>query len=99
MNELKNAIVKLIIKGTEEELKQVDMATVRENLKSAYSLTVQYDIARKDLVRDVRVTEDMDDEHLLVKYIDEHKENLTNQEKQVVFDLGKEVILQAKEKR
>lgn len=98
-NKIKNSIVKLIIRGTEEDLKKVDMTIVRENLKTAYSLTIQYDVVRKELVRDLTITEDMSDEKVLERYLITKREDLTNQEKEIIFDIGKEIIQQTKERR
>lgn len=98
-NKFDTAIVKTVISGSEEELKKVDMQQVREFFKSAHSLAIQYDVIKKDIVRDLSVTEETTDEDALKSYLDKKRTDLDNQTKNLLYEKGKEVIQQVKEKK
>lgn len=93
------AIVKVVISGNEEELKKIDMQQVREFFKSAHSLTIQYDVIKKDIVRDLSITEETTDEDALKSYLNKKRNDLDNQTKNLLYEKGIEVIQLVKEKK
>ena len=100
-NNFTNAIVKVIISGSQEDLTAVEAKRqdLREFFKSAYGLSIQYNVTRKEIVRDSTITEDMDEEAVLQHYLEKKRDDLTKQEKDVILDKGKEVFQQVKDKK
>lgn len=90
--EVKNAIVKLIVSGTEDELSKVDMAEIREAFKHAYSLSVHQEIAKTGVIRDAAIQDSMSDSDVLCKYVNEKRTDLAEDDKKKVLKLGNEIV-------
>lgn len=99
-NNFKDAIVKVVISGSSEDLMAVEAKRqdLRDFFQSAYSLSIQYNVTRKEIVRDATVTEDMNEETVLQHYLEKKRDDLTKQEKNVILEKGKEVFQQVKDK-
>ena len=100
-NNFEDAIVKAVISGSAEELTVVEAKRqdLREFFKSAYSLIIQYNVTRKEIVRDSDVIEDMNDEDILKHYLTKKRDDLTKKEKETILDKGKEIFQQIKDKK
>jgi DNA repair exonuclease SbcCD nuclease subunit len=95
-----DAIVKVVISGSSEDLMAVEAQrqSLRDFFQSAYSLSIQYNVTRKEIVRDSTITEDMNEEAVLQHYLEKKREDLTKQEKNTILDKGKEIFQQVKDK-
>jgi DNA repair exonuclease SbcCD nuclease subunit len=99
-NTFDDSIVKVIISGSNEDLTAVEAKRqdLREFFKSAYSLSIQYSVTRKEIVRDSTVTEDMNEEAVLQHYLEKKRDDLTKQAKDDILAKGKEIFQQVKDK-
>lgn len=93
------AIVKAVIKGSEEDLKKIDMQVLRDFFKSAKSLVIQFDVERKEIVRDLEMKEDADEESALTHFLLTKREDLNDKSKNNILVKGKEIIQKVKEKK
>ena len=97
----KEAMVKVVISGTQEDLTAVEAKRqdLREFFKSAYSLSIQYNVTRKEIVRDSMINEDVNEETVLQHYLEKKRDDLDKTTKAIIFDKGKEIFQQVKEKK
>lgn len=91
------ALVKVVLSGTDEELALVDMTILREFFSGAHSLMVQYDVARKGLVRDINSAVAVSEVDALYNYIYVKREDLTAPIRERALVVGKEIITKTKE--
>ena len=97
----KGAMVKVVISGTQEDLTAVEAKRqdLREFFKSAYNLSIQYSVTRKEIVRDSMINEDVNEEIVLKHYLEKKRDDLDKTTKAIIFDKGKEIFQQVKEKK
>lgn len=96
-NNFKDAVVKAVISGTDEELAGIDMAALREFFMGAHSLTIQYDIARKGLVRDSGAVVSVSEEDALHNYLYVKRGDLNGAVRERALVVGKEIITKIRE--
>jgi DNA repair exonuclease SbcCD nuclease subunit len=56
--QVKDAIVKIVIKGTDLQIKKYNEANLRDSLKVVYKYTVKYEIVKNGIVRNSNISED-----------------------------------------
>ena len=66
--ECPEGIIKMKITCTKDEYKEINEDDIRNKLKSAYSLTIEYDIIREDRVRHSDISEGCSYEDAFIKY-------------------------------
>jgi DNA repair exonuclease SbcCD nuclease subunit len=100
-NNFTDTIVKAVISGSSEDLMAVEAKRqdLRDFFQSAYSLSIQYSVTRKEIVRDSTVTEDMNEEAVLQHYLEKKRDDLTKQAKDDILAKGKEIFQQVKDKK
>lgn len=87
---LSGSIVKLIVRGTPDEIKEVDEIKLRRDYKEVDELIIQYDVQNEIVARDRRVTENVTPYGALKLYLE--KLDLQTEERHSVLELGQKVI-------
>jgi len=92
VGDYKDSIVKVIVSGTRNELKNFDEASIRGQLVNAYSLSVSYDIERPKTVREDRevIKEGVTAQKALEEYVKTLK--IGDELEKKVLEKGIEVI-------
>lgn len=94
-----DALVKVVIKGTEDDLKKVSVQEIREFCKKAKSLSIQFEPAEGKVTRDLEMTEEVADEDALKVFLKRKHSDLPTQDLERIFEKGKLIIVKSKEKK
>lgn len=96
-----DSIVKVVISGSSEDLTAVEgqRQNLRDFFQSAHSLSIQYNVTRKEIVRDSMINEDVNEETVLQHYLEKKRDDLDKTTKAIIFEKGKEIFQQVKEKK
>jgi DNA repair exonuclease SbcCD nuclease subunit len=89
-NYVSEAIVKVILRGTKEQLTQTDEKAMRDLFTAAKELYLEYDIIKDTRSRDERVNETVSAAQALELYLE--KQDMPHEQRTRVLDLGKQII-------
>lgn len=92
-NECEGAIVKVVVHGTREEIKKIDVGKIRQVLSGAKELTIQYDIKKEFVARDSEMRESLSPTQALRHYLD--KLQIPSEEREEILKLSKGVMFDA----
>lgn len=88
---IRGSIVKIVFHGTTEEIQtNINEARLREDLKEAKELIIQYDVIKESIARDERVNENITPQQALELYLE--KLDLTPEEKAAIVELSQKVM-------
>ncbi len=93
VDEYTDAIVKVVLHGTKEDLSKVSEQNVRQIFKEAKELVIAYDVQKESVARDREVNESISPISALEKYVGVLQ--LSSEEKAEVLRLGKEIMRDA----
>ena len=85
-----DSIVKIVFRGTSEQIKEVDENEVRNQFAAAKELIIQYKIEKESLARDERVNENITPQQALELYLE--KLDLSPEEKVAIIELSQKVM-------
>lgn len=85
-----DSIVKVVLRGTSEQIKEVDEKEVRNQFSAAKELIIQYDVTKESLARDKRVNENITPTEALELYLE--KLDLSPEEKAAIVELSQKVM-------
>lgn len=90
IDEIKDAIVKVVFHGTSEQIKTVDELALRKLFRDSKELIVQYKVEKESIARDTRVNENITPQQALEMYIE--KLDLQPEEKRALIKLSQEIM-------
>lgn len=93
------ALIKVVISGTEEDLKKINIQDIRDFFKSGKTLSIQFEPTENTITRDLEITEEVTDEEALLTFLDKKYSDLSKVDKERLFEKGKEIITKVKEKK
>lgn len=85
-----DAIVKLIVHGSPEEITRVNESWIREKFLNCKELIIQYDVIRESIARDERVNENITPKEALELYLE--RLDLAPEEKAAIHELSEKVM-------
>ncbi len=86
---IKGAIVKLVLRGTSETLKKVHESKWRDFFHAGKELIIQYDVIKESIARDERVNENITPQQALKLYLEQI--DLQPEEKEAIIELSQRV--------
>jgi len=91
IEDVNDAIVKVIIHGSPAEIKMVDEKELRETYEPRVKeFTIQYNVTKETVARDKRVNENITPQNALELYLE--RLDLSNEEKQGILTLSQEIV-------